>query len=119
MTAPRLYGIANCDTVKRARAWLAAQGCEVPLHDFKKAGLPEAELDRWLDAVGWQRLINRTGSTWRKLDDTRRAAVVDRASARALALAAPSVVKRPVVAWPDGSVTVGFDPADWGPRLMR
>jgi Spx/MgsR family transcriptional regulator len=119
MNAPALYGIANCDTVRRARAWLAAQGVDAPFHDFRKSGLPEAELQRWLDAVGWQRLLNRAGTTWRRLDDTRRAAVTDRDSAAALMREQPSVVKRPVLRWPDGTFTVGFDADDWAARLRR
>ena len=105
-----LYGIPNCDTIKRARAWLAGQGMTVPLHDFKKQGVPPDELDQWLQAVGWQTLINRKGNTWRQLAAGEQAAVVDLAGARALALAQPSVIKRPVVAWPDGGVTVGLQP---------
>ena len=112
-----LHGIANCDTVKRARAWLAGQGVELQFHDFKKAGVPADALDAWITALGWERLVNRQGTTWRKLDDTTRAAVVDAASARALMLAHSSVIKRPVVAWPDGSVTVGFDPETFAARL--
>ena len=59
MAGTTLYGIANCDTVKRARAWLAGQGVDFEFHDFKKAGVPAADLDRWLDAAGWERLLNR------------------------------------------------------------
>lgn len=110
--SPVLYGIANCDTVKRARAWLAAQGRDVRFHDFKKQGVPEAELDRWIAALGWEPLLNRQGTTWRKLDDAVRAAVVDAASARALMLAQPSVIKRPVVDW-GSALTVGFQPDHW------
>ena len=79
-----VHGIANCDTVKRARAWLAGQGAALRFHDFKKAGVPADALDAWIAAVGWERLVNRQGTTWRKLDDAARAAVVDAASARAL-----------------------------------
>jgi Spx/MgsR family transcriptional regulator len=109
-----LYGIPNCDTVKRARAWLAAQGHEAAFHDFKKAGVPPEALDRWIAALGWERLVNRQGTTWRKLDDATRAAVTDAASARALMLAQPSVIKRPVVDW-GTALTVGFDAAAWPP----
>ena len=104
-----LYGIPNCDTVKRARAWLAGQGADIAFHDFKKYGVPEAGLAGWIAAVGWERLLNRKGSTWRALDDATRAAVVDAGSASALMRASPSVIKRPVVVWADGAVTVGFD----------
>lgn len=109
-----LYGIPNCDTVKRARAWLAGQGHEAAFHDFKKAGVPPEALDRWIAALGWERLVNRQGTTWRKLDDATRAAVSDAASARALMLAQPSVIKRPVVDW-GTALTVGFDAAAWPP----
>ena len=112
-----LYGISNCDTVKRARAWLSAHGVPAQFHDFKQSGVPGPQLDRWLDSAGWQRLLNRKGTTWRKLAPDAQAAVVDVASARALMLAQPSVIKRPVVAWPDGSLTVGFDEAEFSQRL--
>lgn len=114
-----VYGIPNCDTVKRARAWLAEQGIEYRFHDFKKAGVPEARLDAWLHEAGWQTLLNRQGSTWRKLDDTHKAAVTGSAPARALMLASPSVIKRPVVEWPDGRLTVGFDAVRWSGFVQR
>jgi len=116
MSGVTLYGIPNCDTVKRARAWLAEQGAAYDFHDFKKAGVPAA-LPRWITALGWERLLNRTGTTWRKLDEAQRAAVTDASSAAALMQAQPSVVKRPVVQWADGSFSVGFDAADWLRRL--
>jgi arsenate reductase len=115
----RLYGIVNCDTVKRARAWLAAQGEANDFHDFKKAGVPPSGLDRWLDAVGWERLLNRQGSTWRRLDEAQRNAVHDAATAHTLMLAQPSVIKRPVVQWADGAISVGFDADDWARRIKR
>ena len=115
----RLFGIPNCDTVKRARAWLAQQDVEAVFHDFKKAGVPPEALDRWLAALGWQPLVNRQGSTWRKLDAAAQMTVLDAASARTLMLAQPSVIKRPVVEWPDGAVTVGFDAGAWATRLQR
>lgn len=103
-----LYGIPNCDTVKKARAWLAGREAAVTFHDFKKQGVPDARLARWVEAVGWEKLVNRQGTTWRKLADEAKAGVVDAASARALMLREPSVIKRPVVEWADGRVTVGF-----------
>ena len=115
----KLYGIPNCDTVKRARAWLAEHGHDYQFHDFKKAGVPTGDtgLDGWIAADGWERLLNRQGTTWRKLDEAVRAAVVDAASARALMLAQPSVIKRPVVRWADGTLTVGFDAAEFAKHL--
>jgi Spx/MgsR family transcriptional regulator len=111
-----LYGIPNCDTVKRARAWLATQGVDAVFHDFRRAGVPAPALDRWLDELGWETLLNRRGTTWRGLDEALRASVVDAGSARALMRAQPSVIKRPVVDWGDG-LSVGFDPAQWAARL--
>jgi Spx/MgsR family transcriptional regulator len=111
-----VYGIPNCDTVKKARAWLTEHAVEHQFHDFKKQGVPEAEVDRWLTAVGWETLINRKGATWRQLDETVRAGMTDAAGARVVALANPSVIKRPVVQWADG-ITVGFDAVVWQARL--
>ena len=111
-----LHGIPNCDTVKKARAWLDANGRPHTFHDFKKQGVPEAGLDAWLASAGWETLVNRKGTTWRGLDEATRASVVDTASARALLLATPSLIKRPVVCWSDGAITVGFDAADWQQR---
>jgi arsenate reductase (glutaredoxin) len=110
-----LYGIPNCDSVKRARAWLAVQGLDVRFHDFKKAGVPADRLDRWIAQLGWERLLNRQGSTWRRLDEATRAGVVDAATARALMLAQPSVIRRPVIDW-GTALTVGFEPSAWPPR---
>jgi arsenate reductase (glutaredoxin) len=109
MLTIKLYGIPNCDTVKRARSTLAAQGYAVDFHDFKKQGVPLPELDMWLQQLGWQKLLNRQGSTWRKLPESQQQAVVDAASARAVMLATPSVIKRPVIRWGEGGpLTVGF-----------
>lgn len=112
-----LYGIPNCDTVKKARTWLSEHGVDYSFHDFKKQGVPDAELDQWLAAAGWDTVINRKGTTWRQLDEATRAGVSDAASARAVALANPSVIKRPVVAWTGGAITVGFNAADWQHRI--
>ena len=108
--ATTLYGIPNCDSVKRARAWLADHGVAHGFIDFKKAGVPADRLDDWLARAGWQTLVNRKGTTWRGLPEDARAAVVDTGTARALLLAWPSVIKRPVVAWDSGALTVGFEP---------
>ena len=112
-----LYGIPNCDTVKRARAWLADHGVAHAFHDFKKAGVPAAELDRWLASAGWERLLNRKGTAWRALPDALKDGVADAAGARAVMLRHASTIKRPVVDWGGGHITVGFDPADWQARV--
>lgn len=111
-----LYGIPNCDTVKRSRAWMQDHGRDAAFHDFKKAGVPADRLDAWTQAVGWERLLNRKGTAWRKLDDNVRDAVVDERSATQLMREQVSVIKRPVVEWADGAITVGFDAADWACR---
>ena len=107
-----VYGIPNCDTVKKARAWLDAHGVAYRFHDFKKQGVPADRLDGWIAQVGWEKLVNRQGTTWRKLDPALQASVKDAASAKALMLSQASVIKRPVVEW-GGRTTVGFDPAGW------
>ncbi|MFL6625091.1 MAG: ArsC family reductase [Vitreoscilla sp.] len=112
-----LYGIPNCDTVKRARDWLATRGVAHEFHDFKKAGVPTDRLQAWVDAAGWERVLNRKGTTWRKLDPAQQASVVDATSAQALMRARASVIKRPVVEWADGRITIGFDESDWAARV--
>ncbi|MFM6985297.1 MAG: arsenate reductase [Hydrogenophaga sp.] len=112
-----VYGIPHCDTVKKARAWLTEHGVVHAFHDFKKQGVPEDALDRWLAAAGGETLVNRKGTTWRGLDETSRRAVVDNASARALLMQHASIIKRPVVEWADDTITVGFDAADWARRV--
>ena len=114
-----VYGISNCDTVKKARAWLTAQGVDYEFHDFKKQGVPERQLDRWIDALGWEELVNRKGTTWRTLDAATQAGLVDAGSAIAVMKANSSVIKRPVVQWPDGQVTVGFDAQAWEKLARR
>ncbi len=116
-TRVTVYGIPNCDSVKKTRTWLADQAVDVTFHDFKKQGVPADLLPAWLAAVGWQTLVNRKGTTWRKLDESTRNAVVDDASAIALMLVQASVIKRPVVVWGDGSVSIGFDPAAFAEHL--
>ena len=111
-----LYGIPNCDTVKKARTWLDEHGVDYQFHDFKKQGVPPAQLQRWAQAAGWETLLNRKGTTWRKLDAAAQAGATDSAGAQALMLANPSVIKRPVVDWGQG-ITVGFDAAAWAARV--
>ena len=117
MASITLYGIPHCDTVKKARAWLAERGAEVRFHDFKKQGVPADHLARWIDAVGWQKVLNRQGTTWRKLDPAAQAAVQDGASAAALLAREASAIKRPVGEWPEGAGTGGFAADDWARRL--
>lgn len=105
----KLYGIPNCDTVKKARNWLTENGISYEWHDFKKQGLSEEHVAQWLTQIGWEQLINKQGTTWRKLDDATKASVIDAASATAVMLANPSIIKRPVLV-ADNSTRVGFKP---------
>ena len=102
-----LYGIPNCDTVKKARTWLADNGHDFTFHDFKKRGLTRELVAGWLEQLDWETLVNRKGTTWRNLPDERKALVADKASALELMLENPSVIKRPVLQGV-GPVSVGF-----------
>lgn len=113
----RVYGIPNCDTVKKARAWLTEQGLDYEFHDFKKLGAPADKLPAWMQAVGWEKLTNRQGTTWRKLDPALQASVTDAASATPVLQAHVSVIKRPIVEWADGRTTVGFKAEEWAAAL--
>ena len=103
-----LYGIPNCDTVKKARGWLADQGIEYGFHDYKKAGIDAAKLEAWAGEVGWEKLLNKAGTTFKKLPDADKADI-DEAKAIALMVANPSMIKRPVVEGA-GNLLVGFKP---------
>lgn len=104
-----VYGIPNCSTVKKARAWLDAQGLAYEFHDYKKQGVPADRLPAWVQALGWDKLVNRQGTTWRQLDEATKAGVVDAASAKALMLKQASVIKRPVIEQGGKVLAVGFD----------
>ena len=106
-----LYGIPNCDTVKKARAWLDGRGVGYAFHDYKKEGADPAKLAAWSEAAGWEALLNRRGTTFRALGDADKADI-DRAKAIRLMQANPSLIKRPVVEH-DGGLLVGFDVAEW------
>jgi arsenate reductase len=102
-----LYGIPNCDTVKKARTWLDRQGVEYHFHDFKKAGITPELIEGWLKHVEWDVLVNRKGTTWRALPDERKTAIADADSATTLMVESPSVVKRPVLTL-GNTMHVGF-----------
>ena len=106
-----LYGIPNCDTVKKARLWLDARKTAYTFHDYKKAGVDEISLRRWIAALGWETVLNRAGTTFRKLPDADRADL-DADKAVALMLAQPSMIKRPIVEG-DGTLLAGFKPEAW------
>jgi arsenate reductase (glutaredoxin) len=111
----KLYGIPNCDTVKKARTWLDAQGIAYAFHDYKKAGADPAKLAAWCEAAGWEKVLNRAGTTFKKLPEADKA---DLDSARAVALMAanPSCIKRPIVEHP-GGLLVGFKEPEWTAAL--
>ncbi|MFC4161161.1 ArsC family reductase [Chitinimonas lacunae] len=113
-----LYGIPNCDTVKKARAWLGEQGFDYTFHDFKKQGVEAALLAGWVDQLGWEKLVNKAGTTWRRLEPARQAQVVDAASAIELMIEQPSLIKRPVLVR-DGQVTLGFTPDHYAALFGR
>ena len=101
-----LYGIPNCDSMKKARKWLDGHAVAYEFHDFKKAGLKPAMLKKWIRAVGWETLLNRRGMMWRRLDPSIRESI-DLASATRVMLETPSIIKRPVLDF-DGEIYVGF-----------
>lgn len=105
-----VYGIENCDQVRKARAWLRAHGLPHRLHDFRRNGLEAARLGAWLGRVPWDSLLNRRGLTWRRLDPGRRAQITDGNSAAELMLEEPTLVKRPVIECGD-RIVVGFSEA--------
>lgn len=110
-----LYGIPNCDTVKKARAWLADRGVSYDFHDYKKNGIDTAKLKDWVDRFGWDKVLNRAGTTFRKLPDDLKADL-DAAKAIAIMTENPSAIKRPIVDY-DGGVLLGFNSVEWEKSL--
>ncbi len=104
-----IYGIKNCDTMKKARAWLDKQGVAYDFHDYKTAGIDRERLERWVKKVGWEPLLNRAGTTFRKLPDKDKQ-VSDAKKAIALMLEQPSMIKRPVLDLGRDRLVVGFKP---------
>lgn len=103
-----IYGIKNCDTMKKARTWLDEHDVSHDFHDYKAKGIDAATLDGWIAQVGWEVLLNKAGTTFKKLDDAQKENL-DAARAKALMLEQPSMIKRPVLDV-DGKLTVGFKP---------
>jgi Spx/MgsR family transcriptional regulator len=104
-----IYGIKNCDTMKKARAWLEKHGVEYAFHDYKTAGIERERLEKWERKVGWEKLLNRAGMTFRKLPDKDKASL-DAKKALALMQKQPSMIKRPVLDLGGGKLLVGFSP---------
>ena len=112
----KVYGIANCDTVKKARAWLDERGIDYEFVDFKKTPPPRELLEQWCAAFGWEAVLNRRGTTWRLLPPAAQAKVKDEKSAIALMLDKPSIIKRPIVE--EGRLRlIGFDEAEYVKKL--
>lgn len=111
-----IYGIHNCDTMKKARAWLESHDIHYVFHDYKKAGIDQARLEAWSKKVGWEKLLNRAGTTFRKLPDADKTNV-DETKAIALMLAQPSLIKRPVLDLGRGKLLVGFKPEIYAEAL--
>ena len=103
-----IYGIKNCDTMKKARTWLDQKGIAYGFHDYKSEGIHRAHLERWIDAAGWETVLNRAGTTFRKLDDGAKTDF-DREKAISLMLEQPSMIKRPVLE-AEGTIIIGFKP---------
>ena len=107
-----IYGIPNCSTVKKARVWLAQQNIDYAFHDFKKTGVSVAQLTLWAEQIHWEELINRQGTTWRKLSDAIKASITTPAAAFALMAEQPSLIKRPVLVH-QHRLLVGFNAAKY------
>jgi arsenate reductase len=107
-----IYGIKNCDTMKKARAWLDQHGVDYAFHDYKAAGIERAQLERWAKKVGWETLINRAGLTFKKLPDKDKEGLTEE-KALALMLKQPSMIKRPVLELGGGKLLVGFAPEQY------
>jgi len=115
--AATLYGIRNCDTMKKAWTWLDQHGVAYDFHDYKKQGIERPTLEAWVRQVGWEKLLNRSGTTFRKLPDDQRAGL-DEQKAIGLMLAQPSMIKRPVLQ-AGGDLLVGFKPEDYAQRFAK
>ena len=109
---PTIYGIRNCDTMKKARAFLAKRGVAYDLHDYKVAGIERGKLEGWARKVGWETLLNKAGTTFRKLPDKDKEGLTE-AKAIKLMLAQPSIIKRPVLEAGSGKLLVGFKPEQY------
>lgn len=116
--AVTIYGIKTCDTMKKARAWIEAQGIAYAFHDYKVEGISRAKLEAWSKSVGWETLLNRAGTTFRKLADADKEGI-DQRKAIALMLAQPSLIKRPVLEHGTTAPLVGFKPDAYANALKR
>lgn len=111
----KIYGIANCDTIKKARKWLDEHSIDYDFHDYKKLGVPEKELKRWVKDTGWETLLNKRGTTWRKLNEKTRNSV-NETSAIQIMLDNPSIIKRPVLT-KDKTILIGYCKSEYAQLL--
>jgi arsenate reductase len=111
MTAT-IYGIKNCDTMKKARAWLDKKGVEYVFHDYKISGIEKSKLEGWAKKAGWEMLLNRAGTTFRKLPEKDKTSITEK-KAISLMIEQPSMIKRPVLELPGGKLLVGFKPEEY------
>ena len=114
-----LYGIPNCDTVKKARTWLEKQKIPYEFHDYKKAGISPAKLKQWSAQVGWEILLNKKGTTWKKLDEKVQAAVTNEKAAIKVLSENTSAIKRPLIEKGEKVVVVGFDEESYGKLFKK
>ncbi|WMY75515.1 ArsC family reductase [Buttiauxella selenatireducens] len=108
-----LYGIKNCDTIKKARRWLEAQGVDYQFHDYRVDGLDAELLNSFIVALGWEALLNTRGTTWRKLDEAHRASITDAQTAAELMLSMPAIIKRPLLYAPGQPMLLGFNESNY------
>ena len=115
--AIKVYGITNCNTVKKALGWLKENGVPFTFYDLKKKGITTGTLNEWMMHCGWGKLLNKKGSTWRVLTNNQQKTIMNQASAIALMILKPSVIKRPVIEW-DGGLMIGFNEIDYKNLLL-
>jgi arsenate reductase len=114
----KVYGITNCDTIKKARAWLESHGVQYEFHDFKKQGITQEKLKQWCAKFGWEKVLNKSGMMWRKTSEEEKAKVVDETTAIQFMIQVPNSIKRPVVEY-DGEILLGFDEEEFAKALSH
>jgi arsenate reductase len=114
----KVYGIPNCNTVKKSLDWLKQHKFEIEFHDFKKLGVSAAQLKRWIDLVGWEALVNKKGTTWRMLDAETQASITSEKKAIALMIEKTSVIKRPIIEV-GNTIILGFDEAQYSKQIKK
>ena len=117
MDAYTIYGIKNCDTVKKALLWLKTNAIAYEFHDYKSKGITEHKIQTWVNQVGWEELINKKGTTWRKLDDAHKVSINNDAAAISLMLDKTSVIRRPIVEHEGKLIAIGFDEQEYSENM--